>query len=183
MRPDPRSENESRQSRGSIACLSGDSGIGPPGKQVKAMEPRDCFLPRWLNRNDTPGIYAMNGSGTARKFKFIQFHEDLPDDAKDRIKIIYRVVGHHLHSSFERFEHGFCFDLHYEKEIAIWSRVALGWVRFCKEHPEEAQNDPAKLIALMIAYSATADISKERCGKELADCYKNFSGEQEGVQP
>lgn len=106
-----------------------------------------------------------------RDIKQVQWHDDLPEKAKIAIEWTYRRVGRHVCSTLEQWEHGFCMDLDYHREICLWVRIALAWERFAASHPEPASAQPKSLINLMAVLSTGADVSRDPWGPELLAAY------------
>jgi hypothetical protein len=51
-------------------------------------------------------------------------NESLPPALLDQIKAVFEVIGPYLGMTLEQFEIGFMRDMHPEREIALWFRVA-----------------------------------------------------------
>ena len=86
------------------------------------------------------------------------YHGSLPEALLNRIRKVWDVVKDGCYeSSFERFEAGFLFDMHPEKEVAIWESIAdtYGRVRAgiiaanCSTTPDDLK----KLQAIIVAAS------------------------------
>jgi hypothetical protein len=107
------------------------------------------------------------------QLKVHRWHDKLPESLKPTIRLLFSVVGKHMEPNYQKWEDGFCFDLHPEREASVWCRIAGAWLRFVREHPQEATIEPGKKIALIAVASTGSDIGHRPFGKELLDCLKD----------
>jgi hypothetical protein len=61
-------------------------------------------------------------------------HETLPPQLLEAIKAIYDLIGPYLTTDLEEFEIGFMRDMHPEREVAVWSSIAGGWLLYHQKH-------------------------------------------------
>lgn len=59
------------------------------------------------------------------KLRAVHRRETLSPAQELVAKEIHRIVGEHLVGPYEKFELGFCYDMHPERELAIWFRIAV----------------------------------------------------------
>jgi hypothetical protein len=109
-----------------------------------------------------------------KDIQVVRWHEDLPHNAKERIKKLWPIVGHLMCDNYEEWEVGFCHDFHFLKEIACWERIALAWRLFCRRFPKPAAINPKQLCAILAVATTGADVSAKRCGKELRKCWEEI---------
>ncbi len=84
-------------------------------------------------------------------------HEALTDKQLERVRLIYRCIGPFIETPFEQFELNFLRDMHPDREIHIWSCIALAHQKFLKQKPDasEAQVKLAFTGLLLISMGAT----------------------------
>jgi hypothetical protein len=54
-------------------------------------------------------------------------HEPLSAELLEGLKFAYDTVGHFIHPTWEQWQIDFMRDMHSEKEIHTWLRIALSW--------------------------------------------------------
>jgi len=59
------------------------------------------------------------------KIRAVHRRDKLSPEQERQVKAIYDLIGGHLLGVYESFEFTFCFDMHPEQEISIWSHIAL----------------------------------------------------------
>ena len=112
-------------------------------------------------------------------------HESLPPDLLGLIKAVYDVIGPHIDMTLEQFENDFMRDMHPEREVAIWCRIAKAWLAYHEDFlgnetlPKEEER---KLLGALVAISTGVEhVSKlnvpVEVGRRLVQCYENPSGE------
>jgi hypothetical protein len=112
-------------------------------------------------------------------------HKSLPLDLLEQIKAVYNVIGPYLSMTLEQFEIGFMRDMHPEREVALWCRIAKAWLAYHEDflgneiQPNDAEQ---KLLGALIAISTGVnDVSKlnvpVEAGHKLVQCYDNPSKE------
>ena len=69
----------------------------------------------------------------------IRQHEHLSPDLEVRAQAIYDILGKHLNQDRLRWADGFCFDLHPERELAIWENYAAAYKKFTDGKPQYHQ--------------------------------------------
>ena len=112
-------------------------------------------------------------------------HESLPPELLEQINAIYEVIGPYLGMTLEQFEIDFMRDMHPEREVALWCRIAKAWLAYHEDFlgnvtlPNEEER---KLLGALVAISTgVEDVSKlnvpVEVGRRLVHCYENPSGE------
>ena len=87
--------------------------------------------------------------------------------------------------TLEEFEIGFMRDMHPEREVALWCRIAKAWLEYHEDYvgnerlPDEEER---KLLCALVAISTgVEDLSKlnvpVEVGRRLVQCYENPAGE------
>lgn len=106
-------------------------------------------------------------------------HDSLPPKLLEMVGAVYEVVGHPLDMTLEQFELGFMRDMHPEREVAVWVRIAKASLAY---HEKFLGNKPLpievekKLLAALISISTgVEDASKLgvqlEVGRHLIECY------------
>jgi hypothetical protein len=107
-------------------------------------------------------------------------HETLEPKLLSRIKTIYDMVGHYSCSTLEEWEIGFMRDLHPEREIAVWARVALAWKKYHEVNlngqilSDEKENDLVNILisfTLGVENEAIEEIAGKEVMNKLKECY------------
>jgi hypothetical protein len=112
-------------------------------------------------------------------------HGSLPPDLLEQIRAVYDVIGPYLGMTLEQFEIDFMRDMHPEREVALWYRIAKAWLAYHEDFlgnetlPNEEER---KLLGALVAISTgVEDVSKlnvpVEVGRRLVQCYDNPSGE------
>jgi hypothetical protein len=113
-------------------------------------------------------------------------HESLPPDLLGQIRAVYDVIGPYLGMTLEQFEIGFMWDMHPEREVALWSGIAKAWLAYHEDFlgnetlPKEEER---KLLGALVAISTgVEDVSKlnvpVEVGRRLVQCYDDSAGNQ-----
>jgi hypothetical protein len=97
-------------------------------------------------------------------------HESLPPELLSKIGTIYKIVGHYVDDSLEKFELGFMRDLHPESEVSIWSRIALAYIKFHRTHPMGTRQEESLVVAKLTGISTEMRIPGDDV---LRECYDN----------
>lgn len=106
-------------------------------------------------------------------------HQSLPEVTLQILKTLYEMVGHYSCSCLEEWEKGFMRDMDYNREIRVWSRIALGWRKYHEKYqptmlPEEQESE---LVGILTALSlgVEEDALASKIGQEtfnrLKECY------------
>jgi hypothetical protein len=112
-------------------------------------------------------------------------HESLPPDLLGQIRAVYDVIGPHIDMTLEQFEIDFMRDMHPEREVALWCRIAKAWLAYHEDYlgnetlPNEEER---KLLGALVAISTgVEDVSKlnvpAEVGRRLIACYDDPSKE------
>ena len=112
-------------------------------------------------------------------------HESLPPELLEQINANYEVIGPYLGMTLEQFEIDFMRDMHPEREVALWCRIAKAWLAYHEDFlgnetlPNEEER---KLLGALVAISTgVEDVSKLRVpvevGRRLVQCYEKSSRE------
>jgi hypothetical protein len=83
-------------------------------------------------------------------------HESLPDELLETIHAIYEAIGPFLSMNLEQWELGFMRDMHPEREVAVWCRIAKAWYSYHERFTELKAlpvEDEQKLIGVLIGVS------------------------------
>jgi len=110
------------------------------------------------------------------------FHKTLPDGLLRKTRFVYKIIGHYLGQTLEHFEAEFLRDMHPEKEILIWCRIAIAWQLYHHRHLQNRlvpTKDEKHLIAILCTLSSGVEISKfkgsdKTLAKRLWDCFVHF---------
>jgi len=106
-------------------------------------------------------------------------HESLPPELLEQINANYEVIGPYLGMTLEQFEIDFMRDMHPEREVATWCRIAKAWLAYHEDFlgnetlPNEEER---KLLGALVAISTgVEDVSKlnvpVEVGRRLVQCY------------
>jgi hypothetical protein len=112
-------------------------------------------------------------------------HESLPPDLLGQIRAVYDVIGPYLGMTLEQFEIDFMRDMHPEREVATWCRIAKAWLAYHEDYlgnETRVNEEERKLLGALVAISAgVEDVSKldvrVEIGRRLLKCYDNPSKE------
>ena len=112
-------------------------------------------------------------------------HKSLPPDLLGQIRAVYDVIGRYVGMTLEQFEIGFMRDMHPEREVALWCRIAKAWLAYHEDFLENKtlpDEEERKLLGALVAISTgVEDVSKlnvpVEVGRRLIQCYENPSGE------
>lgn len=102
-----------------------------------------------------------------------RWHKSLPPEASKRAAALFASVGRHFSPTVDEWVDGFCYDLPYMREIEVWERLAAGWNRFRREHPDAAAKNPRELITVMMAGGMGEDVSDRPYAKQLLSCLRH----------
>jgi hypothetical protein len=109
-------------------------------------------------------------------------HKSLPDKLLKNIRTLYEMVGHYSCSTLEEWEIGFMRDTRPEREVAVWSRVALAWMKYHKLYLNNkilSDDKESDLVNVLVSFSLGANDNplEELVGKDivvkLKECYAN----------
>src|SRR5215831_21282425 len=86
--------------------------------------------------------------------------------------------------TLEQFEIDFMRDMHPEREIAIWCRIAKAWLAYLEDFPGNEtlpKEEERKLLGALVAISTgVQDVSKlnvpVEVGRRLIQCYDDQQG-------
>jgi hypothetical protein len=108
-----------------------------------------------------------------KDLKTVRWHGSLPKAAREQAGRLYDAVGKHVCDSREEWVDGFCNDLHYHRELAVWERIASAWVAFSTQYPEPAGVSAPKLVGTLALISTgdVAAVSRLPYARQLLDCY------------
>jgi hypothetical protein len=106
-------------------------------------------------------------------------HESLSPELLDLIRAVYDVIGPYLGMTLEEFEVGFMRDMHPYSEVALWCRIAKGWLayheRFSRTEALSAEDEKKLLGALIAISSGVEDPARLNLpievGRRLIECY------------
>jgi hypothetical protein len=106
-------------------------------------------------------------------------HESLSPELLDLIRAVYDVLGPYLGMTLEEFEVGFMRDMHPGSEVALWCRIAKGWLayheRFLRTEALSAEDEKKLLGALIAISSGVEDLTRLNLpievGRRLIECY------------
>jgi hypothetical protein len=68
-------------------------------------------------------------------------HEALTDKQLERARLIYACLGPFIGTPFEQFELNFLRDMNPDKEIHIWSCIAVAHQKFLKRKPGVSEDE------------------------------------------
>jgi hypothetical protein len=111
-------------------------------------------------------------------------HRSLLPELLDQIKAVFDVIGQYLGMTLEEFEIGFMRDMHPEREIALWFRIAKAWLAYHEDflaNETLANEEERKLLGALIAISTgIEDLTMLKVpvevGRRLVQCYDNPAG-------
>lgn len=87
-------------------------------------------------------------------------HQSLPPDLLKELKDIWNIVGPYQDGTLEQFEIGFMRDMHPEREVAIWLRIAMAWIYFNDDKlPEPSERADKQMAALVAMTTGVRDRS------------------------
>lgn len=109
-------------------------------------------------------------------------HDSLPDELLEAIHAIYEVLGPFLWMNLEQWELGFMRDMHPEREVAVWFRMAKAWHSYHERFTESKAlpvEDEQKIIGVLIAISTgvreTKDFSvSATVAERLIECWDSI---------
>ena len=95
-------------------------------------------------------------------------HGELTPDFTERVRALYRRVGHLMYSSFEQWELGFCRDTHPEREIMVWETIADALEAYLAEDPDASiKQTLGQLVSLSMGAKPKTEDAKNRRLQEL----------------
>jgi len=108
-------------------------------------------------------------------------HESLPPELLDQIRAVFEVIGPYIGMTLEEFEIGFMRDMHPQREVTLWFRIAKAWLAYHEDFlgnkilPKEEEG---KLLGALIAISSgIEEVSKlnvpVEVGRKLVRCYED----------
>lgn len=110
-------------------------------------------------------------------------HDSLPPELLEPIEAVYGVIGRYLGTSLEQFEIGFLWDMHPEREVAIWCSITSAWLAYHEKHLGSEtlpDGEEKKLLGALIAIStgvndpAMLNVPPE-VGRRLLTCYGDLA--------
>jgi hypothetical protein len=87
-------------------------------------------------------------------------------------KEIYKSIGKRLLGSYEEFESTFCCDMHPDRELVIWYRIAVCISQWRQLHPEFAPEQEKQACADLLSISSGA-----KGDNDLTEMYLNSEKE------
>ena len=106
-------------------------------------------------------------------------HESAPQEFREQIEAVYRLIGRYLGQTLEEFKVGFRRNSRPEEEVAIWCRIATAWYAHHERFLDNTRlpdNQEEKIVAALIAISAGEEdfhslpVAAE-VGAQLLACY------------
>jgi hypothetical protein len=83
-------------------------------------------------------------------------HQSLGKEQLAQVRLIYRRIAPYIGKSFEEFERDFLRDMHPEREIAVWSRIAAAHAGFLKERPASTNGQRTEACKVLLVLSMGA---------------------------
>jgi hypothetical protein len=111
-------------------------------------------------------------------------HDSLPRDLLAQIKAVHDVIGRFIGMTLEEFEIDFMRDMHPQREVALWFRIAKAWLAYHEDflgNRTLANEEERKLLGALVAISTgVEDVSKlnvpVEVGRRLVQCYDDPAG-------
>src|SRR5262249_53944817 len=111
-------------------------------------------------------------------------HESLPPNLPGQIRAVYNVVGPYVGITLEQFKIEFMRDMHPEREVAIWCKIAKAWLAYHEDYLGNetlSDEEERKLLGALVAISTgVADVSKlnvpVEVGRRLVQCHADPAG-------
>lgn len=110
--------------------------------------------------------------------KFRKYHENLPDDVKDKIKSLYNSVGRYICPNLEEWHAGFYYELQPKKELEVWDKIALAWKKYRDKYCpnkkisfDKGQLLIAGLVAISMGMITRHKKIPVKVMKRLTECY------------
>jgi hypothetical protein len=63
-------------------------------------------------------------------------HKTLPPHLLEQVKAVFDVIGPYIGMTLEQFEVGFMRDMHPEREVGLWIRIAKAWLAYHEDYLE-----------------------------------------------
>jgi len=106
-------------------------------------------------------------------------HGSLPQELLDQIRAVFEVIDLHIGMTLEEFEIGFMRDMHPQREVALWFRIAKAWLAYHEDflgNKTLPNEEEGKLLGALIAISSgIEDVSKLQVpvevGRRLVQCF------------
>jgi hypothetical protein len=89
--------------------------------------------------------------------KRMYFHDTLPDNLVERIKILKGTLTEIFPQTLEEWIDGFRMDMHPEREISIWENMADKYVRLLKIHSRTTQEERREMFGSLLTESFETD--------------------------
>ncbi len=113
-------------------------------------------------------------------------HKSLSDELLEGLKFVYDTVGHFIHPTWEQWQIDFMRDLHSEKEIHIWLRIALSWQLYHERYVKDkvlSDEQEKKLVGALVLISKGVTEDKQlkvstTVGKGLVKCWTDVFDEK-----
>lgn len=104
----------------------------------------------------------------------------LPLKHRYEIRKLYELLGHYLEPTLEAFERDFRRDLHPEREIAVWWKIAVAWMLFHDRHTQGqllAAAVEQQLVNCFAALSIGAALPGDTEGwtEAVTECWRDAS--------
>jgi hypothetical protein len=115
-------------------------------------------------------------------------HHTLEPELLKQLEAIYRDAAHYIWDTLEKWEAGFMYDMHPEREAAVWRRIADAFLLYCERHGNGRQftrDEGAALVHALNMISTGVGLVthvrdlkcvSEDVGRRLVKCWQSFSG-------
>src|SRR5262249_11326961 len=105
-------------------------------------------------------------------------------DLLGQIRAVYGVIGPHIDMTLEQFEIGFMRDMHPEREVALWCRIAKAWLAYHEEvlgNETLPNEEERKLLGALVGISTGVEVVSKlnvpvEVGRRLVRCYDEPAG-------
>jgi hypothetical protein len=93
----------------------------------------------------------------------------------------YRVVGRYVRPTLEQWELGFMRDMHPDREVAIWHRLAFAFVTYHRRRdlPLRSRPEELELIGAFLHLNSAAERDDSEEGLFVRQCFKSPDGWEE----
>jgi hypothetical protein len=111
-------------------------------------------------------------------------HKSSPQEFREQIEAVYRLIGHYLGQTLDEFQMGFERDSRPAYRVALWCRIASVWYEYHDRFLDGgllSDDQEKKIVAALIAISAgqrdTQSLSvATEVGARLLTCFKKRQG-------
>jgi hypothetical protein len=109
-------------------------------------------------------------------------HEELPAFFLDLARWSHAVVGRYLHPTLEKWELGFMRDMHADREILLWHRLAFAYITYYSRKGRLPRDDAEakKTVGLLVAAAADGGVRHPEATL-LRECLESPDGWQEEI--